>query len=79
MLIVSEVTQPPFLGSHLEDLYIEVTMVSHKISGHRTGEVSIEKLLLGSSSSRKGRASSLEIKMHKSKSRTSIMHNKIKE
>ena len=67
MLVVTEVTDPPFLDSHLENLYIEVNVVSQKSNAHKPSEVSIENLLR-SSSSRKGRTSNLEIKRSKTKS-----------
>lgn len=43
-LIVSEVTDPPFLGTRLPDLFIQVKVVTQKA----TKEVSLEKLLLRS-------------------------------
>ena len=78
VLIISEVTQPPFLSQRLEDLYVELTVVSQKVSAHKPGEASIEKLL---QSSRKGKGSSLDVlRMQKSKSKTPLLvHSKIKE
>ena len=71
MLVVSEVTGPPFLGSHLEDFYVEITVLSQKASAHKPGDGSIENFLR-SSGNKRGRGSSLEIK--KSKSRSSLVH-----
>ena len=41
MLIVSEVTEPPFLGTHLPDLFVELKVVPGKTSK----EQSVDKLI----------------------------------
>ncbi len=66
-MIISESTTPPFLGSRLPDLYVEVSVVPQGATGHKD-PVSIEKLLHGSGSSssstgagRKGKQASNEL------------------
>ena len=46
VLIVSEVTDPPFLGTRVPDLFVQVKVVSQKA----TKEVSLDKLLRRSKS-----------------------------
>lgn len=46
VLIVSEVTDPPFLGTRLPDLFVQVKVVTQKA----TKEVSLDKLLRRSKS-----------------------------
>ena len=72
-MIVSEVTQPPFMGSHLGDLYIEVTVVSPKPAP----VVSIEKLLHGSN--KKGKGSTMDIDKSLKKSKSKLVVQTIKE
>ena len=62
-MVISDVTTPPYFG-HLEDLFVEVTVVPHKI-GQK--EVSIDKLLQG----RKGRG---EEKIQRTKSKLLIQN-----
>ena len=50
VMIISEVTSPKYFG-HIEDLYVEVTVASHKIGPHSS---SIDRLL---QANRKSRAS----------------------
>lgn len=46
VLVVSEVTDPPFLGTRLPDLFVQVKVVTQKA----TKEVSLDKLLRRSKS-----------------------------
>lgn len=72
-MIISEMTQPPFMGNHLGNLYIEVTVVSPKPAP----AVSIEKLIHGSN--KKGRGSSMDIDKLLKKSKSKLVVQTIKE